>query len=148
MTPLVTRPPEGGVPVALYDGHCRLCTRYGLSLVRRSGGRVVARSFHDPGVLESFPGLTPDECMRELKVVDARGRVRGGAEAVVYVMGRGSPLLRVLLSPYFLPGLRGLIDRLYAWVARNRYRLFGRTEECGDEACAVHGSAPRTRSGP
>jgi predicted DCC family thiol-disulfide oxidoreductase YuxK len=138
MTALVTRPPEGGRPVALYDGHCRLCTRQGKDLARRSGGRVEARSFQQPGVLDAFPGLTHEECMRELKVVGPEGRVRGGAEAVVYALGHGGLLWRILLAPYYVPGIRWLAERLYAWVARNRYRLFGRNEDCGDEACAVH----------
>lgn len=137
--PILTAPPADGIPVALYDGHCRFCTAWARRLHRAARGRIAIVSFHDPGVLARFPGVSHDECMRELKLVDERGRVHGGAAAVVRAVNLGHPLLAWPLLLYYLPGIRQLADRAYAAIAGRRYRLFGRaTEVCDDGSCGVH----------
>lgn len=135
---LVTKPPKDGKTLALYDGHCRFCTRQTKALHCAALGRIAIRSFQEPGALEEFPGLTLADCMRELKVVEPDGRVFGGAEAVARVVMASRPTLGKFASLYYLPGLRALADSLYRGIARNRYRLFGKNESCADDACAVH----------
>jgi predicted DCC family thiol-disulfide oxidoreductase YuxK len=135
-TPLHTRPPEGGAPLVLYDGNCAFCSAQAERLGRLAGGRVVLRPLQQEGLLETFPGLSRDEAMREMKLIDGCGRVYGGAEAVVRALELGSSGLGLLARAYYLPGLRPLTDRLYTWVAKNRYRLFGRGETC-EGACPL-----------
>jgi predicted DCC family thiol-disulfide oxidoreductase YuxK len=144
----VTSSPERSIPasVLLYDGHCRLCVggaRRLQALARR--GAVELRDFQPPGALDAFPGLTRDECMRAMVMVTPDGRRFHGAQAVAEALGT-----RRLIGPtarlYYLPGLRALCDAAYAWIARNRYRLFGRAPACADDACAVHFGARRRKS--
>ena len=134
----MTTPPDGGKPIALYDGHCRFCTSQVEKLCRTAHGKLTIRSFQEPGVLVDFPGLTHADCMRELKVVDVDGQVFGGAEAVVRTLLISRPILGQLARLYDVPGLRWGCDRLYAFIARNRYRFFGRSQACEDDACSVH----------
>jgi predicted DCC family thiol-disulfide oxidoreductase YuxK len=121
----------------LFDGHCRFCTQGSRRLLRLARpGAIQLLDFQEPGVLQRFPGLSLDDCMREIKLVGGEGRVFGGAEAVARAIAtRGVPGAWAYL--YYVPGLRQLLDFLYAWVARNRYRFMGRTE-CASDACAVH----------
>jgi predicted DCC family thiol-disulfide oxidoreductase YuxK len=134
-----TAPPADGVAVAFYDGHCGFCTTAAQDLARTARGRLALRSFQEPGALDAFPGLTHEQCMRELVLVDARGRVFGGAAAVVRALRIGRPVLGALALAYYLPGVRWLCDRAYVRIARNRYRLFGKTgPACDGDACAVH----------
>ncbi len=146
---LVTNPPPGGRPLALYDGHCRFCTAQAKKLEAAARGRIAVRSFQDDGVLALFPGLTHEECMRELKLVDADGRVYGGAAAVVRALRLGRPIAgRLAAAAYRIPGAGWIAERAYAWIARRRYRLFGKTGAggagaaaegpCGGAACEVH----------
>lgn len=138
-SPRTTTPPAGGVPIAFYDGHCRVCTEQAQKLARLGRGKIALRSFQEAGALDAFPGLTHEACMRELKLVDARGRLFGGAEAVVRALNIGRPVLGKVALGYYVPGVRWLADRAYAWVARNRYKLFGRIRpECDGDACRVH----------
>ena len=124
----------------LFDGNCRLCTEGSRRILRFARpGTVELLDFQQPGVLGRFPGLTHDECMREIKLVDAEGRVFGGLEAIVAVLATRR-LLGAWAYLYYIPGLRRLFDLAYAWVARNRYRFMGRTE-CGSDACALHKSS-------
>jgi predicted DCC family thiol-disulfide oxidoreductase YuxK len=85
--------------------------------------------------------------MREAQLVAPDGRVYAGMEAVVRAL-MTRPLLGSLARIYYVPGIRQGANAFYAWIAANRYRLFGRTAAgaCGDDACAIHlGTKP---SGP
>lgn len=121
----------------LFDGNCRLCTEGSRRILRLARpGAVELLDFQQPGVLERFPGLTHDACMREIKLVNPEGRVSGGLEAIVAVLTT-RPVLGAWAYLYYVPGLRELSDLAYAWVARNRYRFMGRSE-CSSDACALH----------
>ena len=142
-SPARTTPPRDGVPVALYDGHCKICTSQALQLRETAGGRLAVQDFQAKGVLDAFPGLTHEACMKALHVVDREGRVAVGAEGVVWALGLGRPLLGALARGYYVPGVRTLCDLAYHFVARYRYQLFGkvggkRTVVCDEDACAVH----------
>jgi predicted DCC family thiol-disulfide oxidoreductase YuxK len=141
-TPRRTLPP--GKYVILYDGHCKLCTRGArrLGSLARAGA-VEAVDFQQAGALARFPGLTHDACMQAMYLVAPDGQLFRGFEAAVRVAAT-RPVLGILPGAYYLPGIRQLCDRLYAWVAANRYRLFGKTvaDECADGTCTLH--FPRT----
>jgi predicted DCC family thiol-disulfide oxidoreductase YuxK len=133
-----TIPP--GKFVVLYDGHCKLCTRGARRLTALGRARAVeAVDFQQPGALARFPGLTYEACMKAMYLVAPDGRLFRGFEAVVRAVAT-RPLLGIFVSAYYLPGIRQLCDRLYAWVAANRYRLFGKTvvDECAGGTCALH----------
>ena len=115
-----TNPPPGDKPVLLYDGRCRFCVAQVNRLARHSRGRFVVQSFHDDGALEAFPGLTMEDCMAEMKLVDLSGRISGGLEAAVRTLGHAHPVIGKVLYLYYIPGLRWIADRAYDWVARNR----------------------------
>jgi predicted DCC family thiol-disulfide oxidoreductase YuxK len=127
-------PTGRGVHLVLYDDACGLCNRLlqfllavdhrvvfdfaslkspaGRAIVERAGGRAddphsfyVAANYRTPGA-----------------------RVFARGEAALFVAGE-------LGWPWKLTGClralpRGWLDRAYDLVARNRYRIFGRHEQC------------------
>jgi len=116
-------------PVAFMDGECVLCT---------AGARLIARfdrtgAFHicpaqsptGRAVLRHY-GLEPDDPDSWLYLADGRahtsldGIIRAGAR----IGGPGWLLQPLRLLP------RAAQDWLYRRIARNRYRLFGRTSMC------------------
>jgi predicted DCC family thiol-disulfide oxidoreductase YuxK len=140
--PRRTIPP--GKYVVLYDGHCKLCTRGACRLTALArAGAVETVDFQEPGALARFPGLTHDACMQAMYLVAPDGRLFRGCEAAVRAVAT-RPLLAIFAFAYYLPGIRQLCDRLYAWLAANRYRLFGKNsvDECAEGTCALH--FPRT----
>ena len=141
MDRLQTNSPQ--TPVILYDGACRLCTSQAKNLANLSKGKVVSRALQTE--LKHFPNLSEAEALKEIKLIDEQGYVYGGAEAIVKLINYGQPILGKLLYPYYIPGLRQLANFSYAWVARNRYRLFGKVPEeaCDDGACSVHFNLPK-----
>jgi predicted DCC family thiol-disulfide oxidoreductase YuxK len=134
-----TAPP--GKQVVLYDGSCRFCSaaaRRLAALVRP--GAVEMVDFQAPGALDRFPGVSHAACMQAMHLVTPDGRVYRGAEAAVRALAtRRFPGWLAYL--YYLPGLRQLLDRLYAFLAAHRYRLMGRTggaAECDSGTCSLH----------
>lgn len=119
----------------LYDGECRFCRSQiallrGLDLARR----LEFVSMHDARVPGDFPELSREELMREMVVVDTRGRAWRGAAAVRY-LSRRLIALWPLAVPLHVPGTMPLWNALYGLVARNRYRIAGR---CTDGSCRLH----------
>ena len=121
MSRLCTTPP--GRHVALFDGRCGLCRASAarLQAVGRPGA-VEYRDLHEDGALDALPGLTREACLEALQLVLPDGRVVSGAEAVARIV-RTRRGLGVLARLYFVPGLRWLLDRAYAAIARRRYRI-------------------------
>jgi predicted DCC family thiol-disulfide oxidoreductase YuxK len=133
--------------VLLFDGHCRFCTEQSRRLLRLARpGAIEARSFHDPGALEPFPGVTHDMCMEAMHLVAPDGRVFRGAEAAARALATRRWLAPFAFA-YYLPIVRQASDAVYAAIAARRYRIAGRAVERGEctDACAVH-FAPRPKA--
>jgi predicted DCC family thiol-disulfide oxidoreductase YuxK len=124
--------------MVLYDGSCRLCTSQAKNLSKLSKGKVVPKALQTE--LKHFPNLSQAEALKEMKLIDEHGRVYGGAEAIVKLINYGQPILGKLLYPFYIPGIRQLANMSYAWVAKNRYKLFGKMPDdaCEDGACSIH----------
>lgn len=133
MSTLRTRPPE--TPVVLYDGQCRFCSGAAKRLATLAGPDLRLVSFQEPGVLDAFPGLDWERCMRAMQLVDTDGRVFEGVEAIVAALQ--DRWFGPLLKAYYAPGLRQLADAGYRVIARLRYRIAGRSA-CDGDACEVH----------
>lgn len=130
---------DDGTPVAVMDGNCTLCT-FGARLIDRfdrSGTIRICPATTPLGrALLVHYGIDPDDPESWLFLADGRAHasldamIRAGAHAGG--IGRILAVLRILPSP--------LRDWLYRRLARNRYRLFGRTD-----MCAVAGPGLRAR---
>ena len=114
--------------VILYDGVCVFCSRW----VRFVASRDTARRFRFTAIQSAYGarlaqtfGIDPDD-------PDTNAVVHGGvaylrSDAALTVLGAlpGWGWVRVLRA---VP--KPLRDAVYSLVARNRYRIFGRYEEC------------------
>jgi predicted DCC family thiol-disulfide oxidoreductase YuxK len=123
-----------GHHLLLFDGHCGLCT----SLVQFILAHDRAGIFHFASL--SSPegrstvtrhGGDPDDASTVYVVADyqtpgARPLIR--SRAALFVVGAIGWPWKALTLFGVLPTV--LLDRLYDVVARNRYRVFGRREQC------------------
>ncbi|MFC3651634.1 thiol-disulfide oxidoreductase DCC family protein [Dyella humi] len=118
-------------PVVVYDGVCLLCSRWIRFLLEHDheGRYRFASMQSDNGrrLLQAH-GLNPDSPFSMLLVEDGRGYTDTSAIARVL---RGLPRRRwhwlsnlILLVPHTIR------DFAYRFVARHRYRLFGRSDQC------------------
>ena len=114
-------------PIVFFDGLCGLCNR-SVDLLLRWDTKGVLRFAPLQG--ETARRLLPAPQVRDLDslvLVDARGmhlRSTAALRALEHLGGawRGAALLR------WVPGV--VRDAVYGWVARHRYRWFGKKESC------------------
>jgi predicted DCC family thiol-disulfide oxidoreductase YuxK len=119
-----------GRPYTLvYDGMCRMCTR--LSKVLRkwdSRRQIEVVPSQATGVMARFPWIPARAYAEAIQLVGPGGQTWQGSAAVeqlLNVLPRGRWIGWVFRIPY----VRVLADRVYRWVARNRYRM-GCGEHC------------------
>jgi predicted DCC family thiol-disulfide oxidoreductase YuxK len=120
--------PDAGA-VIVFDGVCALCSRWVRFLLRfdqRGRYRFAAmQGAHGRALLQQH-GLDPDDPLSFLLV--KQGRAWSDTDAIVRVLAglggawKAAHVLRVVP--------RGWRDRAYRALARNRYRWFGRHEQC------------------
>ncbi len=109
----------------LYDGQCPLCLK-SVGLLKRLDwfGRLTYVNARDRARLPpSDAPLDPDRLLQEMHVLtpDSR-RLYHGFAALRWIAWR-LPLLWPVAPLLYLPGVPWLGQRLYLWVARNRFRL-------------------------
>ena len=116
-------------PVVVFDGLCPLCSanaqfilrhdrrgRMRLASMQSEAGAALYRRFGiDPADPETLILVTGDRALRNSDAILAIWRLLGWP-------------WRLACAARFVP--RGLRDPFYLWVARNRYRLFGRRRTC------------------
>jgi predicted DCC family thiol-disulfide oxidoreductase YuxK len=122
-------PPLGRPYTVVYDGDCRVCTRFSHMLVQWDVGRQLeVVPSQQPGVMARFPWIPARAYAEALQLVAADGTTWQGAEAIeklLDVLPRG----RLISWIFKIPFVRTIADRFYRWFARNRYRL-GCGEHC------------------
>ena len=116
-------------PLIVFDGDCVLCSanaRFVLRHDRRRRFRLTTAQSPLGAALYRHFGLRADE--EGTILVLQSGRLLTDSDAAIAIpAGLGWPW-RMAAAARILP--RPLRDSLYAWVARNRLRWFGRRETC------------------
>jgi len=130
-------PRREGTLTILYDAACVLCTRSKDRLEAwRTAGAFRFLALQSPEARALVPDLDGKAYLGAMHVVED-GKVFSAQEGWFRIM-RFAPLplaLGAALTP------RGLARPFYGWVARNRYRWFGKV--CEDGSCRVH---PRAKA--
>jgi predicted DCC family thiol-disulfide oxidoreductase YuxK len=116
-------------PIILFDAECVLCSANAQFILRHDKARryrlasmqgdVGAGLFRDNGMEPSDPSSI---------LVIENLRVRKDSDAVLSIYeGLGWPW-RIIVICRIVPA--ALRDPVYRWIARNRYRLFGKRATC------------------
>ena len=115
--------------VIVFDGVCALCSRWVRFLLRfdRVGRyRFAAMQGAHGRQLLAAHGLDPEDPLSFLLVED--GKAYTDTDAIVRVLAGLGGVWKLAGLARVLP--RPLRDRAYRWLARNRYRWFGRHDAC------------------
>ena len=119
----------GERPIIVFDAECLLCSanvQFVLNHDRKGHFLLTAMQGETGSALYRRFGIDPAD-PDTLIVVDG-DRVRRDSDAVLAIWdGLGWPW-RAATAFRLVP--RALRDYVYRWVARNRYRLFGRRDTC------------------
>jgi predicted DCC family thiol-disulfide oxidoreductase YuxK len=116
-------------PIILFDGECNLCNasvdlvmrndadavfRFG-SLQSEAAERILEPYGRDPDLLGSIILVETDGVYRESAAALRIARRMDGAWPLLYVF--------IIVPPF-------IRDAVYRWIARNRYRWFGKRDTC------------------
>lgn len=116
-------------PVVIFDGHCQLCNGAVDFIIRRDPAarfRFVPSQSEAGKALLARHHLTEQSSETVVLICGDRALLRSDAAlTIARSLSGGWPLLAVLR---WLP--RGLRDGVYRFVARRRYRWFGRRASC------------------
>ena len=123
-----------GKPIVLYDGVCGLCNR----LVQF----ILKRDVHDRFRFASLQSEFAEELLKrhgyDSRDLDTFYLVTSHGESNERVLMRSDAILEVVATlggVWKLAGVGAVIpkvlrDGMYSMVARNRYRVFGKSESC------------------
>ncbi|MEN3746678.1 thiol-disulfide oxidoreductase DCC family protein [Sphingomonas sp. HF-S3] len=116
-------------PIILFDAQCVLCSAHArFVLANDRSGRFRLASMQGEAGAALYRRFGIDPADPDTMLVVEGDRVFRDSDAVLAVWrGLGWPW-RAAGVMTLVP--RGLRDPVYRWVARNRYRLFGRSEQC------------------
>jgi predicted DCC family thiol-disulfide oxidoreductase YuxK len=125
---------EAGAHLVLYDGVCGLCSSLLQFLLRRDRRGVFAfaslQSATGQTVVQERGGapteLTSFYVLAHYRTRDSRMFAK--SQAALFVAGQLGWPWKAASIARILPG--ALLDRAYDVIARNRYRVFGRLEQC------------------
>ncbi len=116
-------------PIIVFDSLCRLCSanaRFILKHDRRGRFRLASLQSDVGTALYRRFGLDPAE--PETFILVAGNRALRDSDAVLALYEELGWPWRLARLGRIIP--RPLRDPVYRWVARNRYRLFGRRDTC------------------
>ncbi len=115
--------------VIVFDGMCVLCSanaQFVLKFDRKGYFRLAAMQGDTGAQLMRRAGLDPADPM-SLVVFD-QGRLLLDSDAVIRIYEAMGWPWRAAVLARVIP--RALRDPIYLFVARNRYRIFGKREQC------------------
>jgi len=120
---------EEGAAILFYDGHCLMCSSAIRWLMKRdSEARFRFAALQDPDV-QPLLSEAPEAVQSADSVVLYReGQFYMYSEAVLKSLQLLGGIYKLSAVAYILP--KSWRDHVYRWVARNRTRWFGRSEQC------------------
>jgi predicted DCC family thiol-disulfide oxidoreductase YuxK len=113
-------------PLFVFDGYCVLCSTGASWLMRHGQGRLTFASAQSPlgAALYRHFGIDPDQTY--LLISD--GMAAGDSTGYLKLCGMLGGVWRLLTVFRLVP--RAARDWAYRIVARNRYRWFGKVDQC------------------
>lgn len=116
-------------PIILFDGVCNLCNRSVMFIIR-----------HDPDAIFRFAALQSDagrmilsnakqvqEKMSSIILIQGEKVLTHSSAALTIAKQLKGP---IKLAYAFIIIPRFIRDAVYNWIARNRYRWFGKKDQC------------------
>lgn len=125
-----TAPAQDTVPVLYFDGVCTMCNSTVNFVMKHDHSRQIKfASLQSQTAAQNLPPLGVDNTLLESVVLVRNGRAYTLSSAVIQLGRQMGGIYRPLAyMGYILPPF--IRDAIYKWVARNRYRWFGKKETC------------------
>ena len=113
--------------LVFYDAECAVCAGF----VDRTRGMLLRRGFHFVPMQAAWArarlGLVAGEELAEIKLLEAGGRILGGADAMIEIV-RAIWWTWPVFALTELPGIRNVLRRAYQKFAANRHCFGGKCQ--------------------
>ena len=117
------------MPILLFDGHCNLCNAWVQFIVKRdSAGAIRFASLQSGAGRRMLEEHKIDENYIESLVFFEEERFSVSSSAALRTLSYLDSWQKHLIFLAVVP--RSLRDLVYRFIARNRYKWFGRREQC------------------
>lgn len=115
-------------PTILFDGVCNLCNASVNFVLDRDPGTFLFGSLQSEAAQELlYAAGIADHGLTSMVLIEG-GRAYTESDAVLRIAGQLPGPVRLLTAFRVVPAW--IRDPVYRWVARNRYRWFGRLDTC------------------
>ena len=117
-------------PVLLFDGVCNLCNGFVQFVIKRDSKarfRFAALQSNSAQALLEQAGYANREDLDTVVLIE-NGKIYTHSDVALQVTGKLGGLWPLFSIFWVLP--KFIRDAIYNWVARNRYRWFGKREAC------------------
>lgn len=126
---------SGSKTIVLFDGECALC-RKTTGILKRFDW-LHQLQFHNCREVESIPAneahLDPERMIAEMHVLSPDRRMAVSGFRAVRSIARHLPVLWPIFPLLFVPGMTRLGQKIYLWIARNRFQLV----PCHESVCTI-----------
>ena len=117
------------MPILLFDGHCNLCNAWVNFIVKRDSSSTIRfASLQSPAGRRMLEEHKIDSNYIDSLVLFEEDKVSVSSTAALRILSYLDGWERHLIYLTILP--RTFRDLVYRFVAKNRYRWFGRREQC------------------
>lgn len=125
--------------LVIFDGHCTFCIGQVRNLEKWDlNNRLAFASLHEPYVKENVHGLSHDDLMKQMYLIDKSGRQLPGA-AAIRAMTLRLPRLYVLAPIMHIPFTLPIWQWGYQLVAKRRYKISQKKGNgCDSGSCDLH----------
>lgn len=116
--------------IILFDGYCNLCNTTLRFIIKRDKKKEFQyfplQSQETKNLLEklSLPELNTDTV-----ILVEKGKVYYKSDAILHILNKLGKGYKLLLVFRILP--KQFRDKVYDWIASNRYKWFGKKDQCG-----------------
>ena len=118
-----------GKAIVLFDGVCNLCNGFVQFLIRRDKKRrFLYASLQSEAGRSLIEELGLEAGKMDTVILIDQGKAYTHSDVALRVAGRLGALWPLFQVFYIFP--KPLRDAVYNWIARNRYRWFGKRETC------------------
>ena len=117
------------MPILLFDGHCNLCNTWVQFIVKRDSASTIRfASLQSPAGRRLLEEHKIDENYIESLVFFEEERFSVSSNAALRTLSYLDSWQKHLIFLAVVP--RSLRDLVYRFIARNRYKWYGRREQC------------------
>jgi len=115
--------------VVYYDGTCNLCNA-AISWIRKSpkSNTIQCEALSEKDFFRLYSEFRDDQPMVDSVVVKSNGNYYIESDAIVVIASKLGGFYRLFSVARVIP--KSLRDKIYRYIARNRYRWFGRKPMC------------------